>query len=705
MKNSVTGRALLSSVTEHDASGEPLKREIAVRGESFTIDEAPGSRWNVSLEAPEYWAASAVLEMPPAGEAAIRDIPIWRTTSVRGRLVVPENHPGPNLVTLAVESPPEPAKSPEIARGTKFDCAVANDRTWSCEVPAANLDIVLRTKGYTPVYRWGLALSPKVPADWGDVRLQKGASVLAWLDSDSAAHLEGPATAVLTRMIAPEPSQTTARLGAPVAEGTFNSRGAVQLVSVPAGSYILTVSAKGFAPARAFPIEVYAASETVLRKPVRLERPITVRLSIRPPKDPGGRAWRIELLRLNDFGQGADVERAVRTRVDAEGAVEIGGQTPGSFMAMVSDENGSVFARRNLDLRAYEGSGTVIDVPLVSVRGKVLLGDAPLPSDLWFGGRNATVSVKLSADENGHFEGSLPRAGDWTVQISGRAPKLETVLSVTVAADDDLVVRIPDTRVSGRVVDPEGGPVDQVEVEANALGRIAVIRALPDGTFAFRGLAETTVAFRARDLRTGRYTSSLETIVKADEPRNGIVLHLEREREISGRVLSRGVPVIGARVTVMAFIDSLDHPQLRAISDEQGNFRLAVAAATRRATIVVGAPGKTLQNYELPLTEAPLILELEPVGGTLTLVWPKEGFPLVTRAGVLLMVPDLAVWAMGQGEVWREHSLRVPNVAPGQYRLCNQIPPKSKDGKAAPQCRDGVLAPGGTLTLDLGSDS
>jgi len=144
--------------------------------------------------------------------------------------------------------------------------------------------------------------------------------------------------------------------------------------------------------------------------------------------------------------------------------------------------------------------------------------------------------------------------------------------------------------------------------------------------------------------------------------------------------------------------------QMRAVSDEQGAFDLRLPEAAQHVRIVVGAAGKTLQSYDVPLTGEPLSLELEPVGGMLIIAWPKGNFPNVMRAGVPLEIPDMAGWARAQGQVVEGQHLRVPNVAPGLYRACTMVPVEKSDGtKPERRCAEGVLAPGGTLTLDLGS--
>ncbi|HEX7150287.1 MAG TPA: carboxypeptidase-like regulatory domain-containing protein [Thermoanaerobaculia bacterium] len=686
-----------------DPSKEAQELRVEIAGAAVTVEEAPGTRWAVSLDAPGFWSPPGMVTMPPAGETKTVNVPVWRTTTLRGRLLVPEKQEVPKSVTVELESPPQPAKRPEIARGTRRDCDVAADGRWSCAVPATTLDVSVRVKGYAPAYRWGFALTPEKPADLGEIRLKQGASLLAFLDGETAKLLETPARATVKRMTATEASQTGDRLSAPLAEVTFNERGVAQLVSLPAGTFVLTVAAKGFAPSRVFPIDVTEGNETVLRRPVALEPPVTLHLTVRPVKDPNGQPWRVEVRRVATFSVGHEPEPAFRGPVDEHGHVHVDEQAPGSFQLAVTDGRGSVFARRDFAVADAMTSEVTIDVPVVPVRGKVLLGDAPLPADLWFGERTGQVSVRLNTNDEGIFEGSLPNGGEWTVQVAGRMPKLETVTHVAVG-DDDIVLRIPDSVVRGIVVDPDRLPRDAVEVTANAAGRSVVTRVYPDGTFTFRGLPETAVDFQAADLRTGRRSASRQVAVKAGALEPPIELRLEPDRALKGRVVSRGGAVIGARVSAQAFVGPSSHPQVRDVSREDGGFELHVPEATQHAWIVVGAAGKTLQNYDVPMSGAPLTLELEPAGGTLLLSWPEDNLPNVARAGIPFMFADLASWARSQGNILTGRQLSVPNVAPGAYRACTIAPVQaSPDARPEPRCREGVLAPGGTLTLDLSS--
>ena len=81
------------------------------------------------------------------------------------------------------------------------------------------LDLAFRTEAYAPAYRWDVNVPAGGVADVADVVLKTGASLIAWLDSGSAAALAQPARAVLRRQSSAEPSATAIRLAQPVAEG------------------------------------------------------------------------------------------------------------------------------------------------------------------------------------------------------------------------------------------------------------------------------------------------------------------------------------------------------------------------------------------------------------------------------------------------------------------------------------------------------
>lgn len=689
-------RLLLYPADSAASKDDPRLRERALEGTSITLAEEPGSRWRASVVSPGWWSETVTLEFPPEPETRIVDIRLWPAATIRGRLAVPADDPAPTTLRVHAESPPDPERPPKIARGAAFDCSLGADRAWSCSAPAAVLDLVVRVDGYAPIYRWNVTLTPESTVDVGELRLERGASVTAWLDRDSRAQLEEAAAATLTRMVSEEASQTAARLRAPVAHATFDDEGLVQLVGLPAGTYVLTVTAKGFAAARAFPIEVFAGKETALRKSITLLRPMTLTFALRPPRDPAGKPWEIEVRRMNDFGTGSDPDGSIRRTADDEGRVVIADQAPGAFRIAVSDGARNVLVRRHLDVRDGADGEIPIDVPVKQVRGTVHFGDDPLRATLWFGGRNAAVSVRLDSDAEGAFAGSLPASGTWTVEVTSHAPKIDTIMTVDIGAEDeDVEIRIPDTTIRGVVADPAGGAA-VLEVTAEAWGRPVTIRADAERRFVFRGLPEGTIRLRARDLRTGRSSATVETITAAGESREGVVLTLISTEQVAGRLMSGGRPVIGARINISPITTSGAAPQVRILSDEHGAFAADVPVTATRLRVVVSAPGRAFQVFELPVADAPLLLEIAAVGGTLDLSWPAGSFPHIAGNGVPLALPDLIAWSQRHGSFWQDGHLRVPNVAPGHYQLCI-----AAAGAKQPTCRDGVVAPAGTLTLAI----
>jgi hypothetical protein len=237
----------------------------------------------------------------------------------------------------------------------------------------------------------------------------------------------------------------------------------------------------------------------------------SLRVAVHPPKDPEGKRWLVEVSGPKEAKPEAHAE------ANASGVADIPAVPAGDVQATVRNYRGTVFARREIALVGNRRAA--IEVPLVTVRGKVVLNEAPFPSYLWFGKGNGRDSVMLTTNEDGTFEGSLPSGGDWTVQVVGRPPSFVSVVGVTVGPDE-LTIRVPDTTLNGVVVDPNGGPLDQINVFATAAHRPFSTRTNPDGTFTFRALLEGPVTVEAEDPRTQRRSKKVETTLKGGEPAN-----------------------------------------------------------------------------------------------------------------------------------------------------------------------------------------
>jgi len=148
--------------------------------------------------------------------------------------------------------------------------------------------------------------------------------------------------------------------------------------------------------------------------------------------------------------------------------------------------------------------------------------------------------------------------------------------------------------------------------------------------------------------------------------------------------------VIGASVVGYGLeIGAQDHASTA--TDVNGRFALYLPQRARRAHFTVGAPGRTLQSFELAIGATPLTIELEPVGGLLEIV--VSGRFRVARNGVAIPLPAITDWMSGHGDPLNDLAvMRIPDVAPGHYEVCSA---------ATAACVSGELAPGGTLRLSV----
>ncbi|HEX8408862.1 MAG TPA: carboxypeptidase-like regulatory domain-containing protein, partial [Thermoanaerobaculia bacterium] len=287
-------------------------------------------------------------------------------------------------------------------------------------------------------------------------------------------------------MIVPgQPSTASARLSSPVAEATFNKVGAVQLVGVPAGVYMLVVSAGGFADASAHPIEVDESRETILRRALRLEPPVTARVGVAPAVDPHGAPWRVSLKRRSDFTAGFDPLPDAATRTNTLGVAEIAGRNPGRYALVVEDSRGNDLFFDDWTIGHETAAERLVDLPLKEVRGTVTLDDEPVAAAVSFGGTHGVVRVEMTAGADGKFHGYLPRGGRWRVAVRNAGTRSATLLDVEVEEDGDVEIELPNTSVSGIVLDSRGDAVERARVTLLVPETALTARTDPAGRFTF----------------------------------------------------------------------------------------------------------------------------------------------------------------------------------------------------------------------------
>jgi hypothetical protein len=678
----VRGAVLFRSVS--DAS---VVNRVAIQSSSAVIAGPTGSQWDVSLEAPGFWAPWLRVTLPPDGEGK-EPLNVWRTGRVRLTLKSPDGMP--DGARIVVASPPDPLRSPQILPGTYFDCTAAGEADrWNCDVPATLLDLSVRGKGgYTPHYRWDVNVTSDGILDLGTVTLRKGASILAWLDSTFAKRVEQPVRASVRHRGAADLTPAAVRLATPVAEAVFTKAGFVQLGALAPGRYVLDVQSKGYAPIQ-IPVEVLEGRESVLKQTIELSRSASVTLRLLPPLGPEEAPWRVDLIRKTDFGTGS--EPAGGGVASREGIFQAQEQAEGPLRVVVLDDKGNVYANREIDVPAGGGE-QILALDVIAVTGTVKLGEEALPhASLLFGGSGGKERVNAVADGEGRFHAILPRRGEWRVDVEAAAEAVAATAEVSVGEDTkELEIELPSTEISGWVRGATGERSGSAEVMLLTGGRPMRRPSESDGTFRFRGVPAGEIRLSARDTKTGEYSGTVTTAVSEDAIKDGIELRIEGLNSVRGVVRSGGHPVIGARVIGYAFIGD-SAKQERTVTDMNGGFTLQIPASAREMDLAVAALGSIFHPFKIPDPLDPIVLDIAARGGELYLRWPSGVIqPRVVFNNVPVTVQDLFEWERVNGRKHEARTLRVPDMAPGRYQFC-----------AAARCIEGVLATGGRLELEV----
>jgi hypothetical protein len=646
------------------------------------LSVAIGSEWDVSSGDDAFWMAPRRIT---AAEGTIVALVLWPTARIKGRLVVPEGEKKPDTVSFVVET--LPAQTADIPRGTKFECPADTSGGFLCTLPAAARHVVLRIPAMTPHYFWEIGLKPGQTRDLGNIALKRGASFTAYLERDVAQTLKAPARARIVRPVAAVPSETAARLSVPVAEAEFDRRGFVQLAPLPAGTYNVEIRAKDFATRVIGPLEIYEGKETSFRKAIELFPPLQVRIAIAPPQDADARPWSIRWNRVADF---APAEAGVRLHSDPDGQAVIADQSPGLYSLKIADAEGNQLWQQDVRVEAGDISIPVaLDLHVAS--GTVKLGDAPIEATLWFGTRHGVVHARAMADAEGAFQVRLPRLGEWPVEVVDDARGIHSIVSVSVAGSKPIAVELPDTSLSGWVIDHDGQRLTSGRVMAASSARAFTTTLNAAGEFTLRGLQEGSVQLLANNA-TGESSAPLALQVKSGAPLRHVELRILKTRRVAGLVFSAGQHLAGARVSVVPQVPR-GGQVAQAVTDAGGRFEVRMPEETTRVVVVIGAPNRTLHTFEVPVSAEVPQYDVAPAGGTLELRFSRSRAPwMLTRDGVPVPVTFLLDWIVSHGIPLDDESrLRVPDLAPGQYRACN----------GAAQCVSGALAPGATLQLTV----
>lgn len=687
---------------------EPIETAVPVPG-SARLDLPAGQTCRLSVAAPGFWSPEVIAD----GVAPV--IRVHRTGEVLARLRPPRGAEPLREVEIRFEPAASPGVRPTEAPKGTVACAVSPDGVARCEIPAARLDLRLGSRGFAAEYRWGVMVEAGRALDLGAVDLHPGASIVGRLETAEGVALDPSARIELTPLSAGELAlDQEPRLRGLAFEGRPGEHGFFQLRGVPPGSYAVEGTMAGRAPARRQPIEVMEGLETHLPHPLLLERPVSFSVVVSPPIDPFGRPWRLTLARgdLTSF-QG---------RTGTDGRWEVRGVAPGDYALVVRSGRDTTWLEREVTVEA--GAPPLdLEVPLVEVEGTVTLAGEPLRATLWFGGLHGARRVRIDSGEDGEIHGFLPHQGTWPVEIvldaGGPGQSIDPVEVRCLPGQRvaRLAIEVPDTRLTGIVVDEAGSPVagatvTVLNVQKRAVPSLATTDS--DGRFGFRGLA--TGGYVVQATRDDAASDSVATALAEDGTGRGareLRLVIRESVRLTGRIVSPRGPVPGAAVVATPEIATAGFLQTSdVVTDPLGSFELRVPAGTAGLRLLVMAPGFAARLLRLPIQPGtPLEVAVDPFGGTLHLdlaaldayeaAAGRPLYPFVTHAGADARPHELARWAQLHVAPASARSLSLPMMEPGFYSLCLPVPGASPEAPPVRRCAEGTLAPNGELTLVL----
>lgn len=701
----VTGvplEGMLRLVPKEPEKEKQLEIPIQAQGER-EVDLQPDGTWEARFEGKGFWGEPVTISPRHMGSVRLRVFPSGR---IRGTVILPAGEKP--LSSLAVRLQPSFEARAEPLDATVL-CPIEKGKL-ACEIPAGKLDLRLRAEGgLAPVYLWGAQILPGKEKDLGALKLRRGASVSGWVQtaegrppSPECRLTLTPASAVTDELKVGDQIEKSSL------EATPNERGFFQIVGVSPGRYELIARQPGYAETRISSIDVRPNLESQVIDRLVLAKPVTFDIALDPPVEPYGSPWRIELAQRATPSD--PPSRQIDGTASQEGVWHVPGISPGTYELRVLGDQKAVWHEEFLDVRPGQPA-LRIDLPVLRVEGQILMGKEPLSATLWLsqqGGRR----LRFDSDDRGRFSGVLPGEGLWAPQIYSEMEKLRVSLEPVEIKPPQgknlakVEIQVPDTKLSGQVVDDGGQPVRTARVSIIHLDKRAqdVIDTDEKGEFSVRGLHPGSLVVKADDgeRQSDFVPSTLPE--KGEAPSLRLVVH--KLQTFEGRVVSTVGGVPGTMILASSPFNAQGAAHTaQAVSGADGSFHVDLPAGTTTLNLVVFPPGYAMRLMTTPVSPGqPVEISVEPQGGTLTLEWTEGGpNPLLVHGGSFAVPNMLKAWARMQGSrASGPGRLVLTNVEAGPYNLCvgAAIPRLTQGGEPpAANCTGGVLAPNGELVL------
>jgi hypothetical protein len=548
-------------------------------------------------------------------EGLREEVVLYPTGRIEGRLTSAEKH---LLEEVTVGWRSAPGVASPVPPG-EVQCPVEVER-FSCEIPAGAVDLKLRAAGHIAHFRWGVEVVRGQSRALGALVLQRGASVLGWVTTA----VEGvPLHEIQARLVPQELGRALRegehRRGETLAQDiAVTERGFFHGAGVSPGRYALVLTHPRLAEERIGPFEVYEDRETEIRE-IELVAPLRFEVLVVPPGDPFRAPWTLALARPGLAAGYLDTVAAGPP--SAEGRFVAVGLAAGPHQLSITDSRGSIWHNEDVEITA-ENLLHEVTLPYDRLEGRVTMAGEPVTARLYFGGRDHHPQIRIESDREGKFCVFLPRREAWFADVERLDPPLFTrVEGIRVERQPDepwarVEIELPDTSVTGRVVDPEGRPVPGalVTVINEAPWREKGRSALPfgfrveesDGSFLLSGRPPGEWSLKAQIRRgDGLHSADAVTVsVREGEPAGPITLVLRPRQTVQGLVVDpggRGVP--GAWVAASPDRrgpGTAPWTAEEAFTDVDGAFRLEIPPGTEIVNLTAFAPGFVVTQTRTP---------------------------------------------------------------------------------------------------------
>ncbi len=495
----------------------------------WLVGPAPGSG---------FWGRQVVIETAEgpaapedAGEGAdeaaeivpVFEAPMYRSVTATGRLLGPDPLAG-ELQILLGDAAPDEVDARFSVQGVTIECPVADDGSWSCEVPSTVVHLVFWRPGYAPEYRWDTALSGRRRIELGRQVLRPGSSLAGFVTAGE--DFRGLVQDCLIGVLKTDPLRRgrAESVSEPVEEVPVAGDGFFQAVDVGAGRRWLEARCEGRIAARAGPYEVEEGRENFLRQRIALEGSHLLGVFVEPPDPPYDSHW-VARLRPTKERDEAGFRRPYRQRRQAvQTAVVEAGRAVfhvpgnGAFVVDIEDANGGRYGSSDY-LEVLSDRSVTVDLEMTPVVGRLSLGSEPLAGMLFFGGRDGPPDLIFESGDDGWFRGAVPGPSGWRVDVA--APDREVLRSfhdVDVPVGRPLELRLGRAVVTGRITvaatgAPAAGALVRLRYREGA-GGVQMVSAGPAGEYMMRGVPDGPVTIQATHNR-GAYRQSpvYETVI------------------------------------------------------------------------------------------------------------------------------------------------------------------------------------------------